>query len=243
MATVLITGASRGIGAATARLFVEEGHRVILNYHTSKQAAQQLTDELNTARPCAEAICADVSDPAQVEAMFSRAEARFGPVDVLVNNAGVAWQGLLTDMTAAQWDALFAVNVGGMFHCCKRALPGMIHKKQGCIVNLSSIWGIAGASCEAAYSASKAAVIGLTRALAKEVGPSGIRVNCVAPGVVDTDMNAALDAETLAALREDTPLGVIGTPDDIAASIAFLASPRAQFITGQVLSPNGGYLI
>lgn len=240
--TVLITGASRGIGAAAARVFAREGYRVAINYCQSRQEAERLCEEL-CKDAAAMTVRADVGDVAEVEAMFCAVENRFGPIDVLVNNAGIAQPGLLQDVTDEEWRRMFAVNVDGAFYCCRRALPAMIRSGRGSIVNLSSVWGMTGASCEAAYSASKAAVIGLTKALAKEVGPSGIRVNCVAPGVVDTDMNAALDDQTRSDLQGETPLGRLGTPDDIAEAILFLASGRARFITGQVLSPNGGFVI
>lgn len=241
--TVLITGASRGIGAAAARAFVGEGDRVAVNFFQSRREAEQLCEELCGHRGAVMAVRADVSDAAQVEEMFCKVEAQFGTVDVLVNNAGIARTELVQDVTDEQWRRMFAVNVDGIFYCCRRALPAMIRGGQGYIVNLSSVWGLVGASCEVAYSAAKAAVIGLTKALAKEVGPSGIRVNCVAPGVVDTDMNAALDEYTRAELREETPLGALGTPADVAEAILFLASERAHFITGQILSPNGGFVI
>ena len=194
-------------------------------------------------RADAEIFQADVGDPRQAEAMAEACCKRFGRVDVLINNAGIADVGLLTEVTDERWDRLWRVNVGGVFYTCRAVLPGMIREKRGKIINLSSIWGIAGASCEAAYSATKAAVIGLTKALAKEVGPSGIQVNCIAPGAVETDMNAALDEAALRSLREETPLGRLGTPREIAAAIAFLASEESDFITGQVLSPNGGLVI
>ena len=168
---------------------------------------------------------------------------QFGHIDVLINNAGIAQQKLFTDVTETEWERLFCVNVTGVFHCCQAVMPGMIRRQRGKILNLSSIWGMTGASCEVAYSAAKAAVIGLSKALAKEVGPSGITVNCVAPGVIDTQMNASLDDETRAGLREETPLGVLGKPEDVANLLFFLASEQADFITGQVISPNGGFVI
>jgi 3-oxoacyl-[acyl-carrier protein] reductase len=167
----------------------------------------------------------------------------FGRIDVLVNNAGIAQSKMFTDLTADDWDAMFDVNVKGAFHCCQSVLPGMISRKSGCILNVSSIWGLVGASCETHYSAAKAAVIGLTKALAKELGPSGIRVNAVAPGVIDTDMIAGLDDETREALKEETPLCRLGTAEDVAQTIRFLTSDSAGFITGQVISPNGGFVI
>ena len=240
MKKALITGASRGIGRAAAEALAADGFTVYLNYNRSEDAALRFAEALNKAHGnCAEALRADVSDRAQVEAMFLRA----GEVDVLVNNAGVAQQKLFTDITEEEWAALFAVDVGGVFRCCQCALPGMIRRKSGKIINISSMWGQVGASCEVHYSAAKAAVIGLTKALAKEVGPSGIQVNCIAPGVIATEMNAALSEETLAELREETPLGRIGTPEDVAAAISFLASPRSDFITGQVIGVSGGMII
>ena len=240
--TVLITGASRGIGKATAQLFASKGYQVAVNYHQSAQEAHQLVEELSPLCPTL-AIKADVSDRSQVDAMVKEVHNQLGPIDVLINNAGIAKQALFTDFTLEQWQRMFDVNVTGMFHCCQAVLPGMIHQKAGKIINLSSVWGITGASCEVPYSATKAAVIGMTKALAKELGPSGIQVNCVAPGVIDTDMNGMLDDNTIQCLKEETPLGTIGTPEDIAQTIFFLVSDNAKFITGQVISPNGGFVI
>lgn len=234
----LVTGASRGIGAACARKLAADGWKVIVNYRTSKEKAETIADEIGGF-----AVCADVADEKQTAAMFEQITERFGGVDLLVNNAGIAHIGLLTDMTYEKWRRIFAVNVDGVFNCSKLALKHMTRQHSGAIINISSMWGICGASCEAAYSASKAAVIGLTKALAKEVGPSNIRVNCVAPGVIDTEMNAELDSVTIKALCEETPLGVLGTPSDIAELVSFLASEKAKFITGQVISSNGGIVI
>ncbi len=239
----LVTGASRGIGRATAAALARGGCRVAIGYHQNREAALALARELEAEGFRSIAVGADLGDSAQVSAMFRLVEDQLGPVEILVNNAGIAQQKLFTLLTDEDWDRLFAVDVRGVFLCCRAALPEMIRRKWGRIVNISSIWGITGASCEVHYSAAKAAVIGLTKALAKEVGPSGITVNCVAPGVIATEMNAALDAGTMDALREETPLGVIGTPENIADAVAFLASPKADFITGQVLSPNGGFVI
>lgn len=243
MKSVLITGASRGIGAETARRFAAEGYAVAVNYHASGEAARTLVRELQDQGRTALGVRTDVSDPAQVEAMVRHVLEEFGKLDVLVCNAGVAGQKLLGDTTPEEWRRMFAVNVDGVFYCCRAVLPHFIHNKAGRIVTVSSMWGITGASCEAAYSASKAAVIGLTRALAKELGPSGITVNCVAPGVIDTEMNGELPPGAMDALREETPLGMLGAPADAAESILFLASDRARFYTGQVLSPNGGMVI
>ena len=241
--TALITGASRGIGRATAQLLAQNGWQVAVNYNRSKSGAYSLVTELTMEGLDAIAVRAAVSDRAQVESMVQEVNSRFGGVDLLVNNAGIARQRLFTDVSVEEWQHMFDVNVTGMFHCCQCVLPQMIRRHSGKIINVSSVWGITGASCEVAYSATKAAVIGLTRALAKEVGPSSIQVNCIAPGVIDTDMNENLDEQALSALKEETPLGVIGTPLDIAHAILFLASEQANFITGQVLSPNGGFLI
>jgi 3-oxoacyl-[acyl-carrier protein] reductase len=233
MKTALITGASRGIGAACAAELARAGFRVVINYRDSRDAAEALAAALGGV-----AIRADVSKPDEVGAMFAVA----GIVDTLVCNAGVALTGLFTD-TADDWRRVFDVNVGGVINCARAAIPHMAREGTGSIITLSSIWGITGASCEAVYSASKAAVIGLTKSLAKELGPSGIRSNCVAPGVIDTDMNGDLSPPDLDALADVTPLGRVGTAEDVAGLVAFLASDAARFITGQVISPNGGILI
>lgn len=243
MTTVLITGASHGIGAAAAREFSQAGYGVVLNYCSSEEAALALTAELRAAGGCVLPIKADVSESAQVEAMFNQAEAELGTVSVLINNAGIASHGLLTDCSDAEWNRLLGTVLSGTFYCCRRALPPMIRRQSGVILNVSSVWGMVGASCEAPYSAAKAGVIGLTKALAKEVGPSGIRVNCVAPGVIDTRMNGHLSEAEQAALTEEIPLGRMGTPEEIAALLLFLAGESASYLTGQVISPNGGFVI
>lgn len=239
----LITGASRGIGRAIAITLAKRGYPVIIGYHHNKALAQELETCLQSQGYNALAIGADVSQLTEVKTFFHQVEERMGPIEILVNNAGIAQQKLFTDITPKEWDTLFAVNVRGVFLCCQAVLPGMICRKRGRIINISSIWGVTGASCEVHYSASKAAIIGFTKALAKEVGPSGITVNCVAPGVITTDMNASLSQEVLESLRAETPLGILGTPQNIADAVAFLASSQANFITGQVLSPNGGLVI
>ena len=241
--TALITGASRGIGAATARRLARAGYAVAVNYCRSEERALALVEELREAGHTAMAVHADVSDPDQVGDMVDNVLDKFCQLDILVCNAGRSWVGLLGDMTPEEWRELFAVNLDSVFYCCKAVMPHMIHRKRGKIITISSMWGQVGASCEAAYSASKAGVIGLTKALAKELGPSGITVNCVAPGVVDTEMNQNLTAEDLDALRQETPLERIGRAEDVAESVLFLASEGADFITGQVLCPNGGLII
>ena len=243
MDTVLITGAATGIGRATALSFAADGYNVAVHYNKSEQAALSLCADIAQQGGRAMAVHADVSDAAQVRTMVQRVNEVFGHIDILVNNAGIAQSKLFTELAADDWDAMFDVNVKGVFHCCQSVLPGMISRKLGCIINVSSIWGLVGASCEVHYSAAKAAVIGLAKALAKELGPSGIRVNAVAPGVIETDMIAGLDRQTREALKEETPLCRIGTAEDVAQTIRFLASEGAGFVTGQVISPNGGFVI
>ena len=230
--TALVTGSSRGIGAATARRLAADGWDVTVHYNESKEAALALAAELGTR-----AVHADVTDPDDVGSLFEAV----GPVDLLVCNAGVAEYGLFTDTDETAWGHVLGVNTGGVYRCCRAAIPHMVHQKAGNIILVSSVWGVYGASCEAAYSASKAALIGLTKALAKELGPSGIRVNCVAPGVIDTDMLAQFDFADRQSLVEDTPLGRLGKPEDVAELIAFLASENASFITGQVVGCDGGF--
>ncbi len=239
----LITGSSRGIGRAIAEKLADEGWSVVINYCRNEAAAAEVCDKICHYGGHAVAVQADVGIEEDVLRLFAQAREAFGEINLLVNNAGVANFGLLTDLSAADWRRIFATNVDGAFFCTKAALPDMIHRKSGCIINISSIWGLVGASCEVAYSASKGALIAMTKALAKEVGPSGIRVNCVAPGVIDTAMNSALSAADMEALLDETPLGMLGSPNDIAETVAFLASDKAKFITGQVISPNGGFTI
>ena len=232
MANVVITGGSRGIGAAAVKLFAARGDRVTFLYASDHEAARAVA-----AQTGARAVCCDVAEGDAVRQALAAA----GDIDILVCNAGLAHYGLMSAMTGEEWDRLFAVNVKGVFHCVNGALPAFLRKQRGSIVTVSSMWGQVGASCEAAYSATKGAVIALTKALAQELGPSGIRVNCVAPGVIETDMCAGLDAQTLSSLAEQTPLGRNGTPEDVAKAIAYLAD--AEFVTGHVLSVNGGMVV
>ncbi|MDL2253102.1 3-oxoacyl-ACP reductase FabG [Ruminococcaceae bacterium OttesenSCG-928-I18] len=240
---VLITGASGGIGAATALAFAREGYPVGLGYFKGERKASALCDRLQKEGYGAALCAGDVCHAQGVERMFQRAEEAFGPVLTLVNCAGVSQQKMAGELSVEEWDEMFAVHARGSFLCCKRAMPQMLKRKAGCIVNVSSMWGQVGASCEVHYSAAKAAVIGLTKALAKELGPSHIRVNCVAPGATDTQMLDELDEEGRELLCEQTPLGRLGSASEVAECILFLAGEKASFLTGQVLSPNGGYVM
>lgn len=235
---VLVTGGSRGIGEAVVRAFAAKGCRVAVGYRNSRERAEALAREVGGI-----AVGCHVGDPLQVEKMVDNVLENFCQLDILVCNAGVAWQGLLTDMTPRQWREVMETDLDGVFYCCRAVLPHFIKRKAGKIVTLSSMWGQVGASCEVAYSAAKAGVIGFTKALAQEVAPSGITVNCVAPGFISTDMNAALPPEAAEAIRQETPLGRLGTPEDVAAAVVFLASRDADFLTGQVISPNGGLVV
>ena len=236
---VLISGGDRGIGAAAARAFAAAGDQVAVLYHQNAAAAAALEQKM----PGSIAIQCDVASRASCELAFHAVEQAMGRVDVLVCNAGIAQQKLFTDITPAEWQRMLDVNLSGAFHLCQLALPGMIRRKQGRILTVSSMWGQTGGSCEVHYSAAKAGLIGLTKALAKEEGPSGITVNCVAPGVIETDMMAAFTAEDKAALAEETPVGRLGTPEEVAKLLVFLAGEDAGYITGQVFGVNGGLVI
>lgn len=238
----LVTGASGGIGAACAQELAERGYTVLLHANRGLGRAQALADQLRAQGRDARAFRCDLASAKETAAMCEEILSLYHRVDALVLNAGVSYTGLLCDMTDEQWHEVMDVNVSGMFYLCRALVPGMVSRREGAIVTVSSMWGRVGASCEVAYSASKAAIIGMTRALAKELGPSAVRVNCVAPGVIDTAMMAEHSEETKAILAEETPLGRLGTPQDVAKACAFLLGEEAAFITGQVLGVDGGYL-
>ena len=239
----VITGASGGIGAAAARRLAAQGCYVVLGYCCGKQRAENLREELWNSGYEACTFGADITKPDEAKALIDFAVREYGHLDILVNNAGISQIKLFTDITPEDWRKMFAANVDGIYHCCRAAVPYLVQQHSGTIINVSSIWGLCGASCEVHYSASKAAVIGFTQALAKELAPSGITVNCVAPGAIDTEMNAHLTAEERRLLEEEIPLGRMGTPEEASAAIAFLAGEDAHYFTGQVLSPNGGIVI
>lgn len=240
---VLITGASQGIGKACAILFSQNGYRVFINYNKSENSALNLMQDIINNGGEADIYNADISKYDSVSEMINNIILKFGKIDVLINNAGISSQKLFCDISNKEWNEIIGTNIMGSVNTCKCVLPNMIKNHHGNIINISSIWGICGAAMEVHYSTTKAALIGLTKSLAKELGPSNIRVNCVAPGVINTNMNNNLDKKTIEKLKEDTPLGTIGTPFDIANLCLFLASNKAEFITGQVISPNGGFLI
>lgn len=243
MKTVLITGASRGIGKAIAIKFAKENYRVLICYKSNDNAARETENEiLSFGGNCSLYKC-DISKEEDIKEMFSKIESEGNNVDVLINNAGIALFKLFTDTTKEEWDNIFSTNVTGAYLCSKYALSSMIRKKEGKIINISSMWGEVGASCEVAYSASKAALIGLTKALAKELAPSNIQVNCISPGMINTEMNSHLSEEDIEAIREEIPLMKIGEGEDIANTALFLASDNANYITGQIISVNGGMVI
>ena len=239
MKTVLVTGGSRGIGKAIVQKFAENNYNVILNYNKSFESASQIEKNYKNIK----IFKADVTDRKEVQNMINYAYSTFGNIDILVNNAGIGCTGLLQDLSYEEWNTVFNVNVNGVFNCTQQVLPKMISNHSGKIINISSIWGMVGASCEVAYSASKSAIIGFTKALAKEVGPSGITVNAVAPGIIMTDMVSSYSIEEFEEIRKQIPLGEIGSTEDIANAVYFLASDESRYITGQVLSPNGGWVI
>jgi 3-oxoacyl-[acyl-carrier protein] reductase len=232
MANVVITGGSRGIGAAAVELFAGRGDAVTFLYEKNHDAARAVTEKTG-----ARAICCDVADAEAVAAAFRQ----IGDVDILICNAGIVHYGLMSQMTGAQWDRIFDVNVKGIFHCVNAAMPAFLQKHSGCIITVSSMWGQVGASCEAAYSATKGAVIALTKALAQELGPSGVRVNCVSPGVILTDMCASVNPKILENMAQENCVGRNGRPEDVAKAMAYLAD--SDFVTGQVLPVNGGFVM
>ncbi len=245
MKTAVVTGASRGIGAACAIALAKNGYNIVLGYKQNRQRAEQLCQVIISSYGVgAKAVCADVACSADADALVEAAARDFGcTVDVLVNNAGIAQQKLFTDITDEDWNAMIGTDLTGAFNCSRAAARYMIKQKSGIIINISSMWGQVGASCEVHYSAAKAGLIGMTKALAKELAPSGIRVNCVCPGVVMTDMMSDFDDDTMRELADETPLGRIGKPKDIADMVGFLCSDRGEFITGQIIGVNGGFVI
>ena len=243
MGVALVTGASGGIGGAIALRLAADGYAVAVHCHHNEHKAQEVCNEIIAMGGQAEVFVCDITDADAVDYMVNEICRTLGCVTVLVNNAGIAQQKLFTDLSVDEWQQMMAVHVDGAFYTCRAVLPDMIRAHSGSIVNVSSMWGQTGGSCEVHYSTAKAALIGLTKALAKEVGPAGVRVNCVAPGVIQTEMLAEFSRETLNDLAEETPLCRLGTPEDVAAAVAFLVSDGAAFITGQVLAPNGGIVI
>lgn len=241
--TILITGGARGIGHAISELFAENHYNVIINYLHSENEALTLASTLDKGGCTSMVYKADITKRAEVEEMINNCILKFGAIDVIVNNAGISQQKLFTDITELEWDNMMDVHVKGMYNCCQCALNDMVKRKSGKIINISSIWGITGASCEVHYSTAKAAMIGFTKSLAKELGPSNIQVNCVAPGIIETEMNGFLDENERNTLIDNTPLLRFGRPEEVAHIVLYLASESGDFITGQVISPNGGFLI
>lgn len=237
--TVLITGGSRGIGKAMVYAFSNAGYNVLLNFNQSEDASNKIASELKNVKPYG----ANIGNQQSVFNMVEYANNVFGKIDVLINNAGIACTGLFQDLELDEWERLINVNLTGTYNLCKAVLPQMINRKAGKIINISSVWGITGASMEVAYSATKAGIIGLTKALAKEVGPSNINVNCIAPGIVMTDMVSNYSMKELDDITNEIPLGRLGSSEDIAKVALFLASNDADYITGQIISPNGGWVI
>lgn len=241
--TAIVTGASRGIGSAIAERLAADGFAVCVNYNKSGAEAKSLCKKIENAGGRAVAVGADVSKRDEVYGMVSKVRDAFGPVGLLINNAGIPCCGQFQNITDEAWQRVFSVNVNGAFYATQAVLPDFLHNHDGCIVNIASIWGQNGASCEVPYSCTKHAIIGLTRSLAAELAPSGIRVNCIAPGIIKTDMLSALEDRTIEELGERTPLGRIGAPREIAGAVSFLASDDASFITGQVLTADGGFTL
>ena len=238
---VVVTGGSRGIGAEIVKTLANENYKVILNYNNSKEQAEKIQQELLEQGKQIEIIKADVSKKEEAEKLIQFSLNKFNKIDVLINNAGISQEGLFTDVTEEEWQKIINTNLNSVFYCTQQALKYMIQKQQGCIINISSIWGETGASCEVAYSTTKAAINGMTKALAKEVGPSNIRVNAIAPGIIDTDMNKNLTTEELEQIKEEIPLNKIGKAIDIAKCVKWLVED--EYTTGQIISINGGWYI
>lgn len=244
MITALVTGGSGEIGGAICESFAKQGYNVVINYNKSKENAMKLLKKLQTEYGiCAIALKADITKRDEVENMISDIKEQFGCVDILVNNAGISKIELFTDVSPCDWHKMIDTNLNGAFHCTQCVLPDMIRRHKGSVINISSMWGQTGASCEVCYSTAKAGLIGFTKALAKELAPSNIRVNCVAPGVIKTKMLDEIDESALNELVEETPIGRLGTPDDIANAVLFLTQESSSFITGQILGVNGGFVI
>lgn len=241
--TVLVTGSSKGIGAATAILFAQKGYNVVINYNDSYESASLLCQSLTANGYSVMTQKANVANKLEVDLMVKETLYKFGSLDILVNNAGIAFQGLITETSEIDFDKIIDVNLKGVFNCCRAVIPSMVSRQSGKIINISSMWGQVGASCEVAYSAAKAGVIGLTKALAKELAPSGITVNAIAPGLIETNMNSHLTVEELSDFVSEIPLGRMGSADEIASAIEFLSSDKADYITGQVLGINGGLVV
>ena len=241
MKTVLITGGSRGIGKCIAENLARDGFNVVLNYNKSEKQAKQIKKELEEQGINIEICKADVSKREEVKKLIKFTLNKFGNIDVLINNAGIAKLQMFNDITDSDWNEMIGTNLNSVFYTTQEVLPNMIHNKNGCIINISSIWGLVGASCEVAYSVSKAGIDGMTKSLAKELGPSNIRVNSIAPGVIDTEMNSNLDNAIKEEIKNETPLNKIGKPVDIYRCVKWLIED--EFTTGQVISPNGGYVI
>lgn len=241
--TVIVTGSSKGIGAAAAILFAQKGYNVVINYNESYESANILCRSLISNGYSVITQKANVANKLEVDLMIKETLYKFGRIDVMVNNAGIAYQGMITDTDEIDFDKIIDVDLKGVFNCCKAVTPVMVNQKCGRIINISSMWGQVGASCEVAYSAAKAGVIGLTKALAKELAPSGITVNAIAPGIIETNMNSNLSVDELNEFVKEIPISRMGSADEIAAAIYFLSSDDAEYITGQVLGINGGYVV
>ena len=241
--TVIVTGSSKGIGAAAAIRFAQKGYNVVINYNESYESANILCRSLISNGYSVITQKANVANKLEVDLMIKETLYKFGRIDVMVNNAGIAYQGMITDTDEIDFDKIIDVDLKGVFNCCKAVTPVMVNQKYGRIINISSMWGQVGASCEVAYSAAKAGVIGLTKALAKELAPSGITVNAIAPGIIETNMNSNLSVDELNEFVKEIPISRMGSADEIAAAIYFLSSDDAEYITGQVLGINGGYVV